>query len=169
MNRIKQLRKEKGYTQAELSKMLNIEQRTLRRWETEDVALKKDKVSKLMDIFCVSEAYLLGYSKIDDERDISLDLFSVGFEYNELLELDEQSLHNTLNKLNILQNISVTIDENNKIASIIEIMKVLEEINSSDSSMIFELAKELLAKNLLEKQATYYLIEKFYNQNKNKK
>lgn len=166
MNRIKELRNKKGYTQAELSKMLNIEERTLRRWETEDVPLKREKISKLINIFNVSEPYLLGYSKKFEEIDFDLDLFSIGFEPSELVELDEEFLNKTLKNLKILQKTSINMDQDNKKKSVSEVMNVLEQINSIDSSKIFDLAQDLLQKNLLEQLSTYNLIEKYYHQNK---
>lgn len=60
MNRLKELRKEKGLTQQELSINLNISYRTLQRWENGESNIKPEKAQQLADYFGVSVGYLLG-------------------------------------------------------------------------------------------------------------
>ncbi|HFX5499105.1 TPA: helix-turn-helix domain-containing protein [Streptococcus pyogenes] len=81
MNRIKELRKEKGLAQQELAEKIGVHYRTIQRWENEHkIAL--DQAQLLADYFDVSVAYLLGYS--DTTKD-NKDFITISVkEYNEL-------------------------------------------------------------------------------------
>ena len=61
MNRLKQLRKEKGLTQQELSEAIAAPSRTIQRWENGENQIKANRASQLADYFGVSVGYLLGY------------------------------------------------------------------------------------------------------------
>lgn len=61
MNRLKELRKDKKLTQDKFSQELNINSRTIQRWENEESQLKPDKAQQLAEYFGVSVGYLLGY------------------------------------------------------------------------------------------------------------
>lgn len=61
MNRLKELRKEKGLSQVAFSKEIGIPLRTLQRWENGESQIKPDKAQALADHFGVSVGYLLGY------------------------------------------------------------------------------------------------------------
>ena len=61
MNRLKQLRKEKGLTQQELSEVIAVSYRTIQNWENGESSIKTNKASQLADYFGVSVGYLLGY------------------------------------------------------------------------------------------------------------
>lgn len=69
MIRLKELRKEKGLTQIELSEELAIPLRTLQSWENEESQIKNAKVEMLANYFNVSPSYLLGYNEHDPKRD----------------------------------------------------------------------------------------------------
>lgn len=58
-NRIKELRKEKKITQAQLSAYLNIDQTTVSKWELEKAFPDSKVLSVLADYFDVSIDYLL--------------------------------------------------------------------------------------------------------------
>lgn len=60
MNRLKELRKEKGLTQQELADKIGVTKRTLQRWENGEGNIKSDKAQRLADYFGVSVGYLLG-------------------------------------------------------------------------------------------------------------
>ena len=66
MNRLKELRKEKGLTQIELANIVNVSKITVLRWENGERQIKQDKAQQLADYFGVSVGYLLGY--IDDSE-----------------------------------------------------------------------------------------------------
>lgn len=61
MNRIKELRESKGLSQDKLSQELNINLRTIQRWENGETAIRRNNAEKIADFFGVSDAYLLGY------------------------------------------------------------------------------------------------------------
>ena len=66
MNRLKELRKEKGLTQVDLANIVNVSKITVLRWENEERQIKPEKAQQLSDYFGVSVGYLLGY--IDDSE-----------------------------------------------------------------------------------------------------
>ncbi|HEQ8547113.1 TPA: helix-turn-helix transcriptional regulator [Streptococcus pyogenes] len=80
MNRIKELRKEKGLTQQDLAEEIYVHYRTIQRWENEHkIALDQAQFCVHFD---VSVAYLLGYS--DTTKD-NKDFITISVkEYNEL-------------------------------------------------------------------------------------
>ena len=61
MNRLKQLRKEKGLTQQELSEVIAVSYRTIQNWENGESQIKPGKIQQLADFLGVSVGYLLGY------------------------------------------------------------------------------------------------------------
>ena len=63
-NRIKSLRKQHGYTQTELGKIVGVSQTAIISYEKETSLPPIDRLSKMADIFDVSVDYLLG--KTDD-------------------------------------------------------------------------------------------------------
>ena len=63
--RLRQLRKENGYTQATLAEILDLSKGTIAMWETGNRMPDYEMMKKLSDMFDRSMEYLLGYS--DDE------------------------------------------------------------------------------------------------------
>ena len=61
MNRLKQLRKEKGLTQQEVADEIGVTKRTYIYWENGENQIKANRASQLADYFGVSVGYLLGY------------------------------------------------------------------------------------------------------------
>lgn len=61
MNRLKELRKQKGLTQQELADEISVSKITILRWENEERQIKTEKAQQLADFFGVSVGYLLGY------------------------------------------------------------------------------------------------------------
>lgn len=72
MNRLKELRKEKKDTQAELANLMGVNVKTISRWEKGEFEIKPAQAKMLADYFGVSETYLLGYSDIKNETDIKV-------------------------------------------------------------------------------------------------
>ena len=62
MNRLKELRKEKGLSQKALANELGVHYRTLQNWENGESNIKPEKANELAKLFNVSVSYLLGYS-----------------------------------------------------------------------------------------------------------
>lgn len=59
MNRIRELRKEKGWKQSELGKLLNVQEAAISKYESEKIPLTNDTLIKLSKIFDVSVDYIL--------------------------------------------------------------------------------------------------------------
>jgi transcriptional regulator with XRE-family HTH domain len=59
VNRIRQLRDERGMTQTDLGILLNVQDAAVSKYEKERVPLTADTLSKLSDIFDVSIDYIL--------------------------------------------------------------------------------------------------------------
>lgn len=66
MNRIKQLREERGMTQPELGKVLNVQGAAMSKYENEKIPLTTEAIKTLAEFFGVSTDYLLG--KTDDKE-----------------------------------------------------------------------------------------------------
>lgn len=62
MNRLKELRKEKKYTQAQIAELMDVNVKTISRWERGEFEIKPAQAKMLADFFGVNTAYLLGYS-----------------------------------------------------------------------------------------------------------
>lgn len=88
MNRLKELRTEKGLTQQELADKIGVSKLTILRWEQGQRDIKSDKAQQLADYFGVSVGYLLGYSDykshnqienlpISDDAEIAEDLYNL--------------------------------------------------------------------------------------------
>lgn len=60
MNRLKELRKQKGLKQKDLAGLIGVSQSTLSEWESEKYQIDNDNLFKLADYFGVSVDYLLG-------------------------------------------------------------------------------------------------------------
>ena len=74
MNRLKELRKQKGLSQKEIAKEMSISEKTLSRWENGESQIKPEKAKQLADYFGVSVGYLLGYSEYRDSQEASFHL-----------------------------------------------------------------------------------------------
>ena len=70
MNRLKELRKEKGFTQDDLAELLEVTKLTISNWEKDVFSIKSDRLKKLCEIFDVDVPYLLGHNTVKNETDI---------------------------------------------------------------------------------------------------
>ena len=61
MNRLKELRKAKKDTQAKLAKLMDVNVKTISRWENGEFDIKPAQAKMLADYFKVPVPYLLGY------------------------------------------------------------------------------------------------------------
>lgn len=64
MNRIRELRIERGWTQGHLAQQLNTKQQSVARYEAGERGLDVEMIDKLCEIFGVTADYLLGRSSI---------------------------------------------------------------------------------------------------------
>ena len=72
MNRLKELRKEKGMSQKALAKELGVSYRTWQYWENGASSIKPDNLKTLCGLFDVDVPYLLGYNNVKNETDIKV-------------------------------------------------------------------------------------------------
>ena len=89
MNRLKELRKQKGLTQQGLADKISVSKITVLRWENEERQIKPEKAQQLAEFFDVPIPYLLGFTdfrstpkksnKEDDE------LVQIGIDYFETI------------------------------------------------------------------------------------
>ena len=89
MNRLKELRKQKGLTQQELADEISVSKITILRWENEERQIKTEKAQQLADYFGVSVGYLLGFSN---------DVEKHPFEWDEISEISKPYLVKELEK-----------------------------------------------------------------------
>ena len=80
MNRLKELRKEKGLTQTDLAELLEVTKLTIHNWENGVSSIKSDRLKKLCEIFDVDVPYLLGYDTVKNETSLKASVL------NEVLE-----------------------------------------------------------------------------------
>lgn len=73
-NKIRELRKQKKLTQAELAKVMSVSQQTVGAWETGRAIPGSDTLGDLADLFNVSTDYLLGRPEKADDDQVDLDL-----------------------------------------------------------------------------------------------
>ncbi len=64
MNRVRELRIEKGWRQEDLAQRLNTRQQSIGRYETGERGLDLETIDKLCEIFGVTSDYLLGRSPV---------------------------------------------------------------------------------------------------------
>lgn len=85
MNRLLSLREEKGITQEELARLLNVSRQAYSRYEREERELGYPALLKLSQFFDVSVDYMLGFSELYYPNKVSTnDTYS--FEEQQLIE-----------------------------------------------------------------------------------
>ena len=103
MNRLKELRKEKKFSQKEIAEALGVNEKTVFRWENGESTIKSDKAQALADYFGVSVGYLLGYSDDNREAKSVEKLESVYVEFleniNTISDIDLEDLKGFSNRL----------------------------------------------------------------------
>ena len=88
MNRVKELRKQKGVTMEKMESDTGIKKPTISNYELRKSNPSREKTKIMADYFNVSEAYLLGYS--DDNQ--QLDWNSVVEYLSELSDFDYKKM-----------------------------------------------------------------------------
>ena len=96
-NRLKELRKEKKDTQAELANLMGVNVKTISRWEKGEFEIKPAQAKMLADYFGVSETYLLGYSDLKNEADTKVSVLDDALEklrtINNMLSVENDEGH----------------------------------------------------------------------------
>ena len=70
MNRLKEVRKAKGFTQTEIATILGITQNAYCYWEKDKVKIDNQSLKKLADFYGVSVDYLLGRNESTLPRNV---------------------------------------------------------------------------------------------------
>ena len=99
MNRIKELRTEKGITQADLAKILKISDRAVGYYENGDREPDYSTLLKIADYFDVSIDYLLGASDIkkpNESKNTDKEFVAFYEGYKDLDDADKEILKATL-------------------------------------------------------------------------
>lgn len=71
MSRLRELRKEKGYTQQKIAEILDTDQQKISKYELGKAALNEKQIIILAGVFGVTADYLLGIS--DSRQEINID------------------------------------------------------------------------------------------------
>lgn len=69
-DRLKELRKEKGYSQNDIASYFNVSKMTISSWELDKQEPCIEDIKKLASILEVSTDYLLGYESIDGTKQV---------------------------------------------------------------------------------------------------
>lgn len=93
MNRLKELRKQKGLTQQGLADEISVSKITVLRWENEERQIKPEKAQQLADYFGVSVGYLLNYT--NSKKDPFDGYIPTPREYRSWQEFDYMQLSKT--------------------------------------------------------------------------
>ena len=88
MNRIRDLRIEKGWNQEYLGNLINVQKSAISKYEKGRISLNDDIIKKLCEIFKVSSDYLLGTSDLKNPETS-----------DSLSEKDEKDIAKTMSKL----------------------------------------------------------------------
>lgn len=78
--RLKELRQKKKYTQAQIAKLMDVNVKTISRWEKGEFEIKPAQAKMLANYFGVSETYLLGYNNVKNETDIKVSVLDEALE-----------------------------------------------------------------------------------------
>ncbi len=128
MNRLKELRKEKGDTQEVVAKAMGVTRRGYQKWENGESQIKPEKAQQLADYFKVSVGYLLGYEDLLDQIE----------------EVDSE-----LSKgMTIAKNLSVTASSSyeelfRNILILLKGLKDVAEVTQVDSNTLIEVVESL--------------------------
>ena len=95
MNRIKELRKQKGVTMKKMESDTGIKRTTISNYELRKSNPSRERTKIIADYFNVSEAYLLGYSDSDNPK---VDWDSVVEYLSELSDFDYKKMIEVVDK-----------------------------------------------------------------------
>ncbi len=91
MNRIKELRIQRGIMQKDLSEFLNVAQNTVSYWEKGTYQPDNETLAKLADYFGVTTDYLIGRTDTPDSSYLDSELSEIDFAlYGEVKDLTEE-------------------------------------------------------------------------------
>ena len=126
MNRIKSLREEKGWTQTQLGKLLNVKDSAVSKYETEKIPLTADTLKLLSEIFDVSVDYVMGLTPVRKPCGTSYAKPIV----SDVIASKDVDLLETMDGL--------SPEAMKKAKEYIEMLKTLDEVKSGDSVVDFK-------------------------------
>ena len=140
MNRLKELRKQKGLTQQGLADEISVSKITVLRWENEERQIKPEKAQQLADYFGVSVGYLLGFTdskKVYDDEKVIIDYDGRIWVYSNKRNKDEdfQVFINCLKQLQIL----ISDDQAKAVFNLIQTMNLNSDGNYWGDFMSYDL------------------------------
>lgn len=117
MNRLKELRKIKNETQSEIANLLQVNVKTISRWESGESSIRIAQANMLADHFNVSVDYLLGYDigtkPVKDILGNPMPAVELqGFDYT-VLDID-QDIPETLNEVSRLKYCAIKLNKENE-------------------------------------------------------
>ncbi|HEM5190056.1 TPA: helix-turn-helix transcriptional regulator [Streptococcus suis] len=162
MNRLKELRKEKGLSQVAFSKEIGIPLRTLQSWENGESQIKPDKAQALAEHLGVSVGYLLGYEDLLDQlEEVDAEL-TKGMALSKNLSMAASSSYDELfeNILELLKKLKevaevTQVDSNTLIEVIKTLEDYLEDLDDSMKKMMTAQIKYIELQNLKRKLNKY--------------
>lgn len=117
MNRLKELRKIKNETQSEIANLLQVNVKTISRWESGESSIRIAQANMLADHFNVSVDYLLGYDigtkPVKDILGNPMPAVELqGFDYT-VLDIN-QDIPETLNEVSRLKYCAIKLNKENE-------------------------------------------------------
>lgn len=151
MNRIKQLREERGMTQPELGKVINVQGAAMSKYENEKIPLTTDTIKALAEFFGVSTDYLLGNTDEKDGQEQSEPEYTTRKE-RQLLEIYRNYVDNGCSEA-FIEGIKIFFPEltekkEHMSQSEEKIMATFRNLNEDNQDIIIGKAKELLREQL---------------------
>lgn len=131
MNRLQELRKNKGDTQKTLAELLGVSEMTISRWEKEpELKIKYEYIQKLAEYFKVNIGYLLGFTdnkKVYDDEKVNIDYDGRIWVYSKERNKDEdfQVFINCLKQLQVL----ISNDQAKAVFNLIQTMNLNSDGN----------------------------------------
>jgi transcriptional regulator with XRE-family HTH domain len=108
INRLKELRKEKKWTQKYLAHLLNVKNTTLSKYETGQASLSEEIIIDATKVFNVTADFLLGISRFQDNISLTEDEKKVLLYYNRLKEeFKDSAKGHMVNLYREQQNVSI--------------------------------------------------------------
>ena len=169
MNRLKELRKEKGLSQQALANELGVHYRTLQNWENGESNIKPEKAELLADYFGVSVPYLLGYEVIDlvDTTYLEEYVFFDG-DYSNPDKTKKQYFEEISEKIKIYKKVLNTLGGRYDKDKAVDVLELLEKNNEDDLDDIYCILQDKLELALFRYIAQYQLLmSDFYHLDNN--
>ena len=159
MNRLKELRKQKGLTQQGLADEISVSKITVLRWENEERQIKPEKAQQLADFFGVSVGYLLGYEVIDlmGATDLEEYIFFNG-DYSNPDKTRKEYFEKISEKIKTYKKVADSLNGRYNKNKAIEAIELLENNGENDLDDIFEILRDKIELALFRNMVQYQLL-----------